>query len=99
MRKERNAFFEQQAYNSAYYPTPNMNMMGSNIPSIASTSSQSFFQGPNINNSNGENDLDYRLAKMERQINRLDTRVSKLENSKDINTTDSFNDNSNMYML
>ena len=55
MRKERNAFFEQQAYNQAYYPTPNMNMM----PSIASTSSQSFFQGPNVNSNYGENVLNH----------------------------------------
>lgn len=96
MRKERNAFFEQQAYNQAYYPTPNM--MGSNMPSIASTSSQSFFEGPNVTNYKGD-DLEYRLSKIERQINRLDSRVSKLESKNDINTTDSFSDNTNMYMV
>ena len=97
MRKERNAFFEQQSYNQAYYPTPNM--MNQNMPSIASTSSQSFFQGPNVNNTYQENDLDYRLAKIERQITRLDSRVSKLESGKDINMTENFNDNTNMYMV
>ena len=97
MRKERNAFFEQQAYNQAYYPTPNM--MGQNMPSIASTSSQSFFQGPNVSNNYQENDLEYRLSKIERQINRLDSRISKLENAKDINITDNYSDNTNMYMV
>jgi hypothetical protein len=95
MRKERNAFFEQQSYNQAYYPTPNMNMM----PSVASTSSQSFFQGPNVSNNYQENDLEYRLAKMERQINRLDSRVSKLESNGQVSITDNYNDNTNMYMV
>ena len=95
MRKERNAFFEQQSYNQAYYPTPNMNMM----PSVASTSSQSFFQGPNVGNNYQENDLEYRLAKMERQINRLDSRVSKLESNGQVSVTDNYNDYTNMYMV
>ena len=72
-----------------------MNMM----PSVASTSSQSFFQGPNVGNNNQENDLEYRLSKVERQIKRLESRISKLENTNDITATDNFNDNTNMYML
>lgn len=96
MRKDRNAFFEQQAYNSAYYPTPNMNM-GYNSPSTISTSSQSFFEGPNVYNQN--NDLESRLAKIERQINRLDSRLSKLENNNTISSTETYTDNTNMYMV
>ena len=99
MRKERNAFFEQQAYNSAFYPTPNINMMGNSMPSIASTSSQSYFNGPNIGNDYTTNDLEARLSKIERQINRLDSRISKLENNGLTNTSDSYNDNTNMYMV
>ncbi len=94
MKKDRNAFFEQTAYNKAYYPTPNM-MFNPN-PTIASTSSQSFYEGPYVADNN---DLETRLAKIERQINRLDARINKLENNNSFSTTDTINDNTNMYMV
>ena len=96
MRKDRNAFFEQQAYNSTYYPTPNMNM-AYNMPSTINTSSQSFVAGPNVYDQN--NDLESRLAKIERQINRLDNRITKLESNNTLSSTDTYSDNTNMYMV
>ena len=99
MKKDRNAFFEQSAYNKAFYPTPNM--MVNPTPSIASTTSQSFFEGPYVTN-NGYNeytDLETRLAKIERQINRLDARLNKLENYNSYSKTDNINNNTDMYMV
>ena len=66
--------------------------------------SQSSFMGtPNMPNMNGMgndymSDMESRLAKIERQINRLDARVSKLE-SKGFVTTENFDNTTNMYML
>lgn len=90
---------------------PNMNMNG-NFPMNGATyggsqASQSFYSGPapmNYNqNMNGMgndymSDMESRLAKIERQINRLDARVSKLE-SKGFVTTENFDNTTNMYML
>ena len=99
MKKDRNAFFEQSAYNKAFYPTPNMMM--NPTPSIASGSSQSFYEGPYVTNTNYNeyNDLETRLAKIERQINRLDNRISKLENYNSFSQTDNMTDNTNLYMV
>ena len=99
MKKDRNAFFEQTAYNKAFYPTPNM--MYNPTPSIASTSSQSFFEGPYVTNTgyNENSDLETRLAKIERQINRLDARISKLENNNTFSITENVSDNTDMYMV
>ena len=98
MRKERNSFFEQQSYNSAFYPTPNMNMM-MGAPSIASTSSQSFYGGPNVMPNYSDNEIETRLTKIERNLNRLDSRIAKLENNGISNTVDNYNDSTNMYMV
>ncbi len=99
MKKDRNAFFEQTAYNKAFYPTPNI--MANPTPSFASTSSQSYFDGPYVTNNgyNDYNDLDTRLAKIERQIHRLDARINKLENNNTFSQTESINDNTDMYMV
>jgi len=98
MKKNRNSFFSESSY-QAYNPTPNFN--GQMAPYQAS--SNYFYQGPMPNNYNtniGNNDIETRLAKIERQINRLEYRVSKLENTNNISTTDDFDtNNSNMYML
>jgi len=98
MKKNRNSFFSESSYQS-YNPTPNFN------PQMApyQASSNYFYQGPIPNNYNiggGNNDIESRLSKIERQINRLDYRISKLENANNISTTDDFDsNNSNMYML
>lgn len=98
MKKTRNSFFSESSY-QAYNPTPNMN------PQMApyQASSNYFYQGPVPNNYNtyqGSNDIESRLAKIERQINRIDYRISKLENANNIVTSDDFDtNNSNMYMI
>ena len=47
------------------------------------------------------NDIESRIAKIERQLNRLDYRISKLENTGSTITNEEFetNNNTNMYML
>ena len=55
------------------------------------------FPNQNImNNPNNMDDYDNRLAKIERQINRLDARISKLENANKIVSDDL---GSSMYMV
>lgn len=107
MKKDRNAFFQNQSASSYFYPTnpvPNNPMMGA-YP-MATESSSNFYQGPIMTPMYGQkedtysNELESRLAKIERQINRLDTRVSKLESEHAAlggNTTD-YTAN-NMYMV
>ena len=106
MKKTRNAFFSESAYQSY---TPNMNMNGipnqNNVPNQMPFQSASnyFYQGPvpnNYNTSMGGNDIESRFAKIERQLNRIDYRLSKLENSSNVISSDDFDtSNSNMYML
>ena len=95
MKKNRNTFFQESSY-QAYNP-----MMGT---APYQTAGNYFYEGamPIPNNYNTMNmDIESRLSKIERQINRLDYRLSKLEN---INTTISSEDfdtttKNNMYML
>ena len=108
MKKTRNSFFSESSY-QAYNPTPNMNQQAAPYQ----TASNYFYQGPvpmqgpmsnNYNtlgnNLGTNNDIESRLAKIERQINRIDYRLSKLENTNNIITSDDFDtSNSNMYML
>lgn len=98
MKKTRNSFFSESSYQS-YNPTPNIN------PQMApyQAASNYFYQGPvpnNYNTATTNNDIESRLAKIERQINRMDYRVSKLENANNILSSDDYDvTNSNMYML
>ena len=69
------------------------------VPYMSGSSQQSYYQGPNMNpypySTNSMDDYDNKIAKIERQINRLDARIAKLENaSKIIN-----DDMSSMYMI
>ena len=108
MKKDRNAFFNEANFSqSSYMGTPNMPMnqgFQGPMPAYGSQASQSFYSGPVPTNyspnmmSDTTSDLESRLAKIERQINRLDARVSKLE-SKGMVTTESFDNTTNMYML
>ena len=114
MKKDRNAFFNEANFqSSSFVGNPNMpNMNYPNYPMngnfSGSQASQSFYSGPvpmNYNPTMGQNmnndslsDFESRMAKMERQINRLDARVSKLE-SKGLVTTENFDNTTNMYML
>ncbi len=99
MKKTRNSFFSEG--NATYQGfNPNMNPMG-NVPYQASTAYNAFYAGPNPNampNYN-DNDLESRLAKIERQINRLDHRLSKLETTGGTIIDDYDTNTTNMYML
>lgn len=100
MRKNRNSFFAESNMN---YSMPNPGgMIPQNIPYQAGANYSSFYSGPGMNNNPmyaEPSNIENRLAKMERQINRLEHRISKLEN---LNTTYIDNDidsSGNMYML
>lgn len=95
MKKDRNAFFSQEAQfsNMNYYPN---NMM----PINQAQGSSSFYSGPVVPQNNFNNELESRLSKIERQIQRLDARITKLENmSPSIMQTDDIITNQSMYML
>lgn len=106
MKKDRNAFFQNQSASSYFYPTN----MGVNVPNqmysgypMATESSSNFYQGPIIapmqavdNYSSSE--IESRFAKIERQLNRLDTRVTKLESEISTNMGTDYTTN-NMYMI
>jgi len=102
MKKTRNSFFTEANMNYANFQNPGMMPQAPNVPYQASTNYNSFYSGPAgamnapmMDQSNIEN----RLAKIERQINRLDHRISKLEN---LNVTYLDNDidtSGNMYMI
>lgn len=95
MKRDRNTFFQNyNAQTQSYIPTPNMNTQFGPYQS-ASTQSQ-FYAGPNLD---ANQDIENRLAKIERQINRLDSRLSKLENTSPNINTNIDNNYSNMYML
>ncbi|MBQ4583965.1 MAG: hypothetical protein IJA94_03670 [Bacilli bacterium] len=106
MKKDRNTFFQEAQMSSAsYFPNPNMNMMSANSPTVASQASQSYYSGPGVYPNNmmpsgnyALNDLESRLAKMDRQINRLETRVNKLENQATCQI-DNYDNQTNMYMV
>lgn len=104
MKKDRNSFF--QSANMAaqsYYPNQ---MMNPNVaPYQASQANQSFYAGPvpnnnmnNMSNMNTTDSLDNRLTKIERQIHKLDARITKLEGV-NTNTTDIDAYDSSLYML
>lgn len=103
MKKDRNAFFQNNSSSSYFYPTNPM------IPyPMATESNSNFYSGPAmmpnmpVQNNGMSNDynseLESRLAKIERQINRLDSRVSKLE-SESVNISNQDYTNNNMYMV
>ena len=108
MKKDRNSFFNETSFQQSYGMTPNYGMQ--NIPmnsGFGSQASQSFYTGPmnntgmiptGTNGSDYMSDMESRFAKIERQINRLDARISKLE-SKGVLTTENFDNTTNMYML
>lgn len=100
MKKNRNSFFSES--NASFQGfNPNMNMMG-NVPYQASTAYNSFYAGnpsPNMMGMPNDNDLESRLAKIERQINRLDHRISKLESTSNTLIDDYDTNTTNMYML
>lgn len=102
MKKDRNSFFNESSYSyGGYYP--NNNMMNPNMmPSMSSNYQQSFYSGPGYpvsgNTSIDNSDIDARLSKIERALNRLDSRITKLETTSGP-TTESFENTTNMYMV
>ena len=88
MRKDRNSFFAESSANYQNYNgmiPPQYQMAANN--SMMYSSNMPF-----------NNDVNERLAKIERQINRLDHRLSKLE-SNTITNSDIESNSNNMYML
>lgn len=103
MKKERNAFFQNNSSSSYFYPTaPMMNQFG--LP-MATESNSNFYQGPvapiiqGMSGNDYNSELESRLAKIERQINRLDTRVTKLESEIIQNGSGNEYTTNNMYMV
>ncbi len=107
MKKDRNTFFEGSSYFAqANMPNPNMNI--ANAP-FQTSSQSSFYAGPatpmnynvpsNMNaNMTDYNDIESRLSKLERQINRIDARITKLENM-NLYQTEEIDNTTNMYMV
>ena len=87
MVRNRNSFFQEAQFSQQSY------MPGINYNMPINASSSSYYSGPVPNNN--FDDYESRLSKIERQINRLDARISKLENK----SLESIDINSNMYML
>ena len=111
MKKDRNAFFQEASYfNQTNIPTPNMNM---GTTPFATNAQSSFYAGPipNMNYNTPTNmnanmptpnydmsDIESRLSKLERQVNRLDARISKIENTA-LYPTEEIDTTTNMYMV
>lgn len=102
MKKDRNSFFESSNYNMSamgnpYGMTPPMQGMNA--------ASNNFYASQNMPSQmpqmiqptvdNNLNELESRIAKLERSINRLDARLSKLEGS----TFYPNESDNNMYMV
>lgn len=91
MKKNRNAFFAENnmsfsGYDSMMGPMPYQNMH----------ESSSYYAG----NMPMDNNVFERLAKLERQMSRLEHRISKLENTTNISSTDDYESTTNnMYII
>ena len=94
MRKERNNFFHESGFNQGY----SYNNMMPQIPQMPQMEASSSFY---MNQESGMyTDTATRLARLERQVNRLDARISKLESNLSlVKQTDEIDNNSNMYMI
>ena len=103
MRKDRNTFFQGSSMTESYMPNMvpnqvNYNMPGYPGPYQQTESHQSFYTGAaptNFNNNSNYTDLENRISKLEREINRLNNRLSKSESNNNITTEY----NTNMYMV
>ena len=88
MKRNRNSFFTETN-------TFAQGMMPPTMPYQAGTSYNSFYTGPNMM----QPDIETRLAKIERQINRLEHRISKLEGTTNNTYIENFDTTDNMYMI
>ena len=99
MLKNRNSFFQEANMSSSFAMPGMQNPMMFNMPYQSAQASQSFYSGNSPMGGNSYNnfeDYENRLAKLERQLNRLDTRITKLENAAKIESIDISN---SMYMV
>lgn len=93
MKKDRNAFFQEYGMNAYNGNMPNMMM-----PNQAFSANSSFYSGPM--NNNMYSDIDSRLSKIERQLVRLENRISRLEGDNQTNINiDEYNSSNPMYMV
>ena len=96
MRKNRNSFFTES--NMSYQGFNPGGQMIPNQPYQAGTNYSAFYTGPNMNSVN-TNDIDNHFAKIERQIARLEHRVTKLETTSNNTYIDDVDNSGNLYML
>ena len=99
MRKNRNAFFAENNMNFQGY-----NPMVANAPYQNVSANSSFYsnQGPmpmQMPIASDYNDLSERLAKVERQISRLEHRLSAIEANSTKSTDDFESTTNNMYII
>ena len=106
MLRSRDSFFAQSSMNQqSYFPNPGYQQMPQyqTGPYQASGANNYFYSGPTPNSTPNYNqsntyteDFNNRLAKIERSLNRLDARITKLENSANMISQDV---SSSMYMV
>ena len=106
MLRSRDSFFAQSSMNQqSYFPNPGYQQMPQyqTGPYQSSGANNYFYSGPtpnptpNYNQSNTyTEEFNNRLAKIERSLNRLDARITKLENSANMISQDV---SSSMYMV
>lgn len=75
---------------------------GPGIPNMQMPNNYNMNNTPMANNNYNQtdyNDFESRLSKIERSLNRMDARLSKLENQGLFTTDDTFDNSTNMYMV
>ena len=108
MKKDRNSFFQSSNFNMSASSNQPMNMpmpYQNSMPNVMANSS--YYQSNMPLNYPvyadmapvNMNEIDARIAKLERAINRLDARISKLENANMTFSNDTYNTDGNMYMV
>ena len=99
MKKDRNTFFSEYGFNQTTNMMPTPNMIPNMMPNQTFSANSSLYSGPSLNmNQNMYADIDSRLAKIERELNRLETRVSRLEGDGKSNIDD-INYSNSLYMV
>lgn len=94
MKKDRNSFFSQYGV-SSYNTDPYMNQAMMQQPPYNNFNT---FE-PMQNNTNNSYDIESRLAKIEREIKLIDSRLSKLESAATTQVQTDYNFANSMYMV